>query len=285
MSEVVENIEEQEANPYNAKKSWHTPDKPRTDDADSLFFAPQQQATPEQEEAPEEEVQSKKRTNYKKRYDDLKKHYDDRISQFKQREEELLAETRSMQPQYEAPKSIEDLEKFKENYPDLYDTVETVAHLRSEQQVGELREQLSAIQQRETEILKREAENTLRERHPDFEDIRGDESFHQWAEDQPQEIQDWIYNNPDNVALASKAIDLYKLETGQSTTKTRRSPKQQPVTRESAADIVSTKTTNIDTAQPKIWTEREIAAMSIDQFDKFEDEINQAMSEGRVVKN
>ena len=286
MSEVVENIEEPEANPYNAKKSWHTPDKPRTDDADSLFFAPQQQATLEKDEAPEEEeVQPKKRTNYKKRYDDLKKHYDDRISQFKQREEELLAETRSMQPQYEAPKSIEDLEKFKEDYPDLYDTVETVAHLRSEQQVGELREQLSAIQQRETEILKREAENTLRERHPDFEDIRGDESFHQWAEDQPQEIQDWIYNNPDNVALASKAIDLYKLETGLSTTKTRRSPKQQPVTRESAADIVSTKTTNIDTAQPKIWTEREIAAMSIDQFDKFEDEINQAMSEGRVVKN
>ena len=40
MSEV-ENIEEPEANPYNAKKSWHTPDRPNTDDADSLFFAPQ----------------------------------------------------------------------------------------------------------------------------------------------------------------------------------------------------------------------------------------------------
>ena len=34
MSEV-ENIEEPVANPYNAKKSWHTPDKPKTDDADS----------------------------------------------------------------------------------------------------------------------------------------------------------------------------------------------------------------------------------------------------------
>jgi hypothetical protein len=138
---------------------------------------------------------------------------------------------------------------------------------------------------REAEILKREAETTLRERHPDFEDIRGDETFHQWAEDQPQEIQDWIYNNPDNVGLASKAIDLYKLETGQPTSAPKRSPQRQPVTRESAADIVSTKTTSIDSAQPKVWTEREIAAMSIDQFDKFEDEINQAMSEGRVVKN
>ena len=283
MSEVVENIEEPEANPYNAKKSWHTPDKPKTDDADSLFFAPSQ-ATPE--EAPEEEeVQPKKRTNYKKRYDDLKKHYDDRVSQFKQREQELMPETRSMQPQYKAPKSVEDLEKFKEDYPDLYNTVETVAHMRSEQQVGELREQLSAIQMREAEIMKREAETTLRDRHPDFEDIRGDDNFHKWAEDQPTQIQDWIYNNPDDVALASKAIDLYKLETGQPATKTRRSPRKQSATRESAADIVSTKTTQIDSAQPKIWTEREIAAMSIDQFDKFEDEINQAMSEGRVVKN
>jgi len=283
MSEVVENIEEQEANPYNAKKSWHTPDRPKSDDADSLFFAPQ--ATPEQDEAPEEEPQRKKRTNYKKRYDDLKKHYDDRVSQFKQREQELMAETRSIQPDYEAPKSVEDLEKFKEDYPDLYDTVETVAHMRSEQQVGELRNQLSAIQQREAEIMKREAETTLRNRHPDFEDIRGDEAFHQWAEEQPTQIQDWIYNNPDDVTLASKAIDLYKLETGQPATRTRRSPKRQSANRESAADIVSTKTTQIDSAQPKIWTEREIAAMSIDQFDKFEEEINQAMSEGRVVKN
>ena len=133
--------------------------------------------------------------------------------------------------------------------------------------------------------MKREAETTLRNRHPDFEDIRGDEAFHQWAEEQPTQIQDWIYNNPDDVALASKAIDLYKLETGQPATRTRLSPRKQSANRESAADIVSTKTTQIDSAQPKIWTEREIAAMSIDQFDKFEDEINQAMSEGRVVKN
>jgi len=287
MSEVVENIEEPEANPYNAKKSWHTPDRPKTDDADSLFYAPNAQATHEQDEAPDdnEEVQPKKRANYKKRYDDLKKHYDDRVSQFKQREQELMAETRTVQPQYEAPKSLEDLERFKNDYPDLYDTVESVAHLRSEQQVGELREQLSAIQQREAEILKREAETTLRDRHPDFEEIRGDEQFHEWAEGQPTQIQDWIYNNPDNVSLASKAIDLYKLETGQPATRTRRSPKQQSANRTSAADIVSTKTTQIDSAQPKIWTEREIAAMSMDQFDKFEDEINQAMSEGRVVKN
>ena len=79
----------------------------------------------------------------------------------------------------------------------------------------------------------------------------------------------------------SKAIDLYKLENGITQTKSQPKPKQE---QGSAADIVSTKTTSVDAGQPKIWTEREIAAMSLDQFDRLEDEIKQAMIEGRVVK-
>jgi len=286
MSEVEENLEEQEANPYNAKKAWHKPDGPQMQSADSLFY--EGQATPQQE-APDEDEQDappkRKRANYKKRYDDLKKHYDDRVSQFKQREQELLAETRASQPQYEAPKSIEDLEKFREEYPDLYETVETVAHMQSERQVQELQGQLSAIQQRETDIMRREAETDLRTRHPDFEDIRGNEDFHNWAKEQPEEIQDWVYKNPNNVALASKAIDLYKLENGVQTLQPRRQSQQQS-RQGSAADMVSTKTTTVDAAKPdKIWTEREIAAMSIDEFDALEEEINQAVNEGRVVKS
>jgi len=285
MSEIEESLEEQEANPYNAKKSWHKPDGPQMQSADSLFY--EGQATPQ--EAPDEEEQDappkRKRANYKKRYDDLKKHYDDRVSQFKQREQELLAETRASQPRYEAPKSVEDLEKFREEYPDLYETVETVAHMQSERQVEELQGQLSAIQQREADIMRREAETELRTRHPDFEDIRGDENFHEWAKEQPEEIQDWVYKNPNNVALASKAIDLYKLENGVQTLQPRRQSQQQS-RQGSAADMVSTKTTTVDAAKPdKIWTEREIAAMSIDEFDALEEEINQAVNEGRVVKS
>ena len=236
-------VQEEVSNPYNARKSWHTPDKPRMGDADGLFYA-EQQATPE--EAPEEEAQPRKRTNYKKRYDDLKKHYDDKLAEFKQKEQELIAMAQSAQPAYAPPKSEEELESFKQEYPDLYNTVESVAHMQSQRQVADLEAQLQSMRQRESEVLRREAEATLQQRHPDFDEIRGDEQFHSWAKAQPEQIQDWIYNNPDNVTLASKAIDLYKL--------------------------------------PKIWTEREIAAMSLDQFDRYEDEIKQAMMEGRVVK-
>ena len=286
MSEIEESLEEPEANMYNARKPWHKPDGPPTQSADSLFY--ENQATPQA--APDEEEQEapkRKRANYKKRYDDLKKHYDDRVSQFKQREQELLAENRASQPQYEAPKSVEELEKFKDQYPDLYETVETVAHLQSERRVEELQGQLSVIQQREADIMRREAETELRNRHPDFENIRGDEGFQEWAKEQPEEIQDWVFRNPDNVELASKAIDLYKLETGTQTSRPRRQSRQSQQSREgSAADLVSTKTTTVDAAQPtKIWTEREIAAMSLDEFDARENEINQAVAEGRVVQS
>jgi len=270
--------EEEVSNPYNARKAWHTPDTPKMGDADGLFYA-ESQATPE--EAPEEEAQPRKRTNYKKRYDDLKKHYDQKLAEFKQTEKELRAEAVQAQPAYSPPKSEEELESFKQEYPDLYNTVETVAHMQSQRQVADLEAQLQSMRQRESEVLRREAESTLKQRHPDFEDLRGDEDFHEWAKEQPEQIQDWIYNNPDNVTLASKAIDLYKLETGKSQTQ---SQPRQKRPQGSAADMVSTKTTSVDSKQPKIWTEREIAAMSLDQFDRYEDEIKQAMMEGRVVK-
>ena len=206
MSEAM--LEERESNPYNMKKSWHEADQGTRSRADEMFYeekeAPQQKAT-RQRSAPEEE--SPQETNYKKRYDDLKKHYDAKLNEFRQREQELLA---ASQPEYQAPKSEEDLVQFREEYPDLYDTVETVAHMRAEEQMKEMRQRFSAIEQREMEIAKREAETALQERHPDFDEIRGDESFHDWAKEQPEQIQDWIYNNPDNVTLAVKALDLYK---------------------------------------------------------------------------
>ena len=276
MSEATQ-IEEKVPNPYNMKKPWHKPDGPSIDTADQLFFErPEEQATPENEAPDLEEKAPKKRTNYKKRYDDLKRHYDEKVSEFKQREQEFLAQTSQ---EYQTPKTQEELEKFKQEHPDLYDTVETVAHLRSTEQVNQLQEQLHAIQQREAQIVRREAEADLLSRHPDFEDIRGSDNFHEWAKTQPEQIQEWVYNNSNNAVLASKAIDLYKMENGLQS-----QIKSQPEKKGSAADIVSTKTTTVDTKQPKIWTEREIAAMSLDQFDKYEDEIQQAMSEGRVVK-
>jgi len=274
-------VEEKKPNPYNAKKEWHQSEAPKMESADGLFFAPQQS---EEEATPKERPPQKnsKDVDYKKRYDDLKKHYDSKIAEFKQKEQELVAEVAAKEPKYQAPKTLEELEQFKAKNPDLYETVETIAHLQSETQTEQLHQQLSALQEREAEIMKREAESILKQNHPDFEEIRGSEEFHEWAKAQPEDIQKWIYSNSSDGTLASRAIDLYKMEKGIAQSPQKRQSKEKESG--SAADMVSTKTTAVDAKAPKIWTEREIAAMSVDEFDKYEKEINQAISEGRIAK-
>jgi hypothetical protein len=282
---MMTEVEERQANPYNARKDWHTPDRPAQASADSLFFETEatQEEVEEASETPQTKQEQRPRANYKKRYDDLKKHYDDKIAEFKQREQELLAKAQGAQPQYQPPRSEEDLAEFKSKYPELYETVETVAHMRSQEQVNALQEKLKAIEAREMELARRDAETKLRDRHPDFEDIRGDERFHGWAKEQPEEIQRWIYNNPDNVTLASRAIDLYKMENGININAPKPKSNRSQSAKNSAADFVSTKTTAVDSKQPKVWTQREIAALSIDEYDKYEQEIDLAIREGRVA--
>ena len=48
--------------------------------------------------------------------------------------------------------------------------------------------------------------------------------------------------------------------------------------------MVSTKTTAVEPQQEKVWSEREIAAMSMAEFDKYESQISEAMQQGRIVK-
>ncbi len=286
MSETDMMEEERIPNPYNMKKPWHKADGKRMPQADELYYEdeapePTKATRPQTKSAPEE---TSTNHNYKKRYDDLKRRYDQKIDEFKQREIDFQSQMQAAQPAYEAPKTQEELQEFRESNPDLYETVESVAHNIASEQVNSLQPRLSAIEQREREIAIREAEQTMRENHPDYDDIRGDDSFHEWAKEQPEQIQDWIYRNPDNVALASKAIDLYKMESGIGQSSPKRSPSKPKQSPESAADMVSTKTTNVEPKQQKIWTETEISKMSLDQFDKYENEIRDAISEGRVRK-
>ena len=280
-------VKEENANPYNEKKSWHSneEDKP-FESADGMFFRePAKAESNEEVEQPVEQEASGdkpyKRPDYKKRYDDLKKHYDAKLSEFKSREQELLEEATKNRQSYKAPKSQEELEEFKKEYPDVYQVVETVSHLQASEKSKDLEAKLEALQQREKELVRKDAEKRLMDRHPDFEDIRNSDDFHNWAESQPQSIQDWVYKNADDADLASRAIDLFKRDIGMDS-KPKKSNSRK--TKSSAADMVSTKTTSVEPKQEKVWTTKEISAMSMDEFDKYEEEISKAMFEGRVQR-
>ena len=288
---------EETPNPYNAKKDWHQGDDKPFVSSQSMFFEEpseknklfksnditevEAEGSVNTEELETTKDTPYKKPDYKKRYDDLKKHYDSKLNEFKSREQELIEEATKNRTEYKAPKTEEELEQFKNQYPDVYEVVETVAHMQSETKAKVLEERLSKLQERENQLVRQDAEKRLLERHPDFEDIRNSDDFHGWAKEQPKVIQDWIYSNANDADLASRALDLFKKDFGIDIPKAKSSSKP---TRKSAADMVSTKTTSVEPKQQKIWSEKEIAAMSVAEFDKFEKEISDAMQEGRIVK-
>jgi len=288
---------EETPNPYNKNKSWHTEDIKSFESSEGLYFDKPEDKNKlfksndineavDPDNVDVDGLESKKdtpykRPNYKKRYDDLKKHYDYKLNEFKTREQELLEEATKNRTEYKAPKTVEELEEFKNNYPDVYEVVETVAHMQSESKAKVLEERLSKLQERENQLIRQDAEKRLMDRHPDFEDIKNSDDFHEWAKQQPLAIQDWVYKNANDADLASRALDLFKRDIGMDVPKETKSSSK---TKQSAADMVSTKTTTVEPKQQKVWSEREIAAMSMDEFDKYEEDISNAMQEGRIRK-
>jgi len=282
---------QEKANPYNADKSWHKVEEKVFVDSSNLYF-PDPEAETEEVEAEgvqEEEVQETKsddkpykRPDYKKRYDDLKRHYDSKLNEFKQREQELLDQAREGQVKYTPPKSEEELNEFKQKYPDVYDVVETVANMQSESRAKGLEEKIKLLQEREQELVRLDAEKELKSRHPDFDDIRNSDDFHDWAKAQPESIQNWIYKNAGDPEAASRALDLFKSDMGMNSPKKKSSAGSKR--NASAADMVSAKTTSVEPQQAKVWTEKEILALSPAEFDRLEQEIDKAWDEGRITR-
>lgn len=287
---------ETEANPYNSKKDYIDYEQMEANakepfaDANTIAVKKDQpkvvvdsmQPTETEEDTPEEQADKPyKKVDYKKRYDDLKKHYDGRVNSFKSREQELLAEIRANRPTYKAPKSAEEIEAFKKEYPDVYGVVETVAHLRSSKETEDLKEEIKQLKELNQTVNKEKAEAKLARMHPDFEQIRESDEFHSWAESQPEAIKGWVYGNATNAELASRAIDLFKQDTGKSKSKPELSGDLV-----AASEMVKVKNSKeIGYGSKKIWTRSQIAAMSQSEFDKNEKAITEAMSEGRVIND
>jgi len=290
--------DEQEANPYNQKKDYLDYDSMEEDASkpfagantmayknNSKVVVDSTQSIEDTEQPQEEESQSAnqpyKKVDYKKRYDDLKKHYDTKVNGFKQKEEELHAQLRANRPKYKAPKSAEELQEFRQNYPDVYDVVESVAHTQTSKELEDLKEELKVLRNKNQEISMKEAELTLERLHPDFSEIRESDEFHDWADRQPEEIKGWIYSNGSNATLASRAIDLFKQDVGKLKSNTKDDISGDLIP---ASEMIKVKNSKeIGYGSRKIWTRSQIAAMSQREFDKNEQSIMEAMSDGRVV--
>jgi hypothetical protein len=255
----------QKPNPYSKARE----DDPETADPTD------QKATP----IAERPVNAEDRV-FKKRYDDLKKHYDSTINKHKDEVTSLRSQLESSTKQFVPPKSKAELEAWRKEYPDVYDMVETIAMDKATTQTAELENKYKSIQLQQEQIKKEKAEVELLKIHPDFNDIRSKDEFHEWAEKQDPTIQGWLYENTSNAKLAARAIDLYKMDKGVSTLTKK---EEKDVKKEAAKAITKTKkSTESDSPKKKIWTTSEISKLKPHEFERHEKDIDLARLEGRI---
>ena len=217
---------------------------------------------------------------FKKRYGDLKRHYDSTLGKHKDEVRTLRTQLEQSSKQFVPPKSKDELEAWRKEYPDVYDMVETIAMTKADTRAKEMEDKYQNLQVQQEQISREKAEVELLKAHPDFQDIRSKDEFHEWAAKQDPIIQGWLYENTANASLAGRAIDLYKMDKGVS----KLSKKQETAVKNEAAKAVTktAKATEVEMPKKKVWSNTEISKMNVREYAKHEKEIDKAIQEGRI---
>ena len=234
----------------------------------------------EKEEEQEAEPTTAEERSFKKRYGDLRRHsqkqQEDLQSQINDLKEQLTSATKK---EMKLPKTDDEIDEWMSKYPDVAGIVETIAIKKAREQSTELEERVTKINKMQEDAERQKAETVLLQLHPDFDEIRQDDDFHTWAEEQPRWIQQALYDNDNDAQAAARAIDLYKADRGIST-------KKKSKRSSNAAEMVDTRATrNRPTAEDTsgVIKESDVQKMSATQYEKNQDTIMEAIRSGKFV--
>jgi hypothetical protein len=230
------------------------------------------------------EPQGPEEKTYKKRYGDLRKHA-------QKLEQDLRAEINQLKTKLEAPADYKPpadpnkLREWIEQFPEVAKNIETIADQRARERAEALQKQLDEVRAQTEQALKERAEQFILRKHPDFDELRDSDDFHDWAESQPKAVQDWIYENKTDADLLSRALDLYKSDRGIKSDKGKKNKRQDDAAAAATAVVTSGRVDDPTAPKGRIWKTSEIARMKPAEFEKNEADIDLAQKEGRIVND
>ena len=229
------------------------------------------------EEVEEEPTTAEEKT-FKKRYSDLRRHQQKQTEELKTEINALKSQLeQSTKKQIKLPKSDEDIETWAKEYPDVAAIVETIAMKKAAEQSASLEQRVKALDDMQQDVSKQRAETELLQMHPDFDEIRNDDDFHAWADEQPKWIQDALYENDNDARSAARAIDLYKADRNLTTKKT---------SNKDAAKSVSTKGKRnkpVENESSSFLRESDVQRMTAKEYENKSDEIMEAIRQNKFV--
>tara|TARA_S200002703_G_scaffold33298_1_gene28833 strand:- start:1386 stop:2237 length:852 start_codon:yes stop_codon:yes gene_type:complete len=233
-------------------------------------------------EAPEQEAEpaNAEEKSFKKRYGDLRRHMQQKEKEWTDKFDSIQKQlTEATKKEMKLPTSEEHLDAWMKKYPDVAGIVETIAIKKAKEQASELEERVKAVDEMRETAAREKAEAELMKLHPDFDDIRDSDDFHEWANEQPKWVQDALYENDNDARAAARAIDLYKSDKNISSKKKRNTDKD-------AARSVNSRNSRSrpDTSDGSgAILESEVNRMSAQEYEKRSDEIMEAIRTGNFV--
>jgi len=260
-----------------------TEDKPSSEEPEAEPV--QAESDTKQEEKPEAKAQEEddlgaEEKNFKKRYGDLRRHSQKKEEEFNAKIAALEAQlNKAAKQELVLPKTDEELEAWTKEYPDVAAIIETIADKKSKNAAEAIEARMAELEELRIDAQKEKAEAELVKIHPDFIEIREDDTFHNWAKDQPKWVQDALYENVDDAKSVARVIDLYKIDKGITNKK-----KAKPAEKAAASSV---KTKSAATPEPDeaagYIRESEVAAMSIKEYEKRQEEILDAQRNKRFI--
>jgi len=221
---------------------------------------------------------------FKKRYGDLRRHSTKKQRDLQKRIEALESSLEENKANPQMPVDEEAIAAWKEEYPEAYDVFVQVARQEADGKMSEVQALRQELDEAHLETAQEKAVNVIRERHPDWDDIRESDDFHIWASEQPQSIQDTVYDNETDGEAAARVLDLFKLDNDMSTNVSSNPKKEM---KKAAAELVTrsnSKSAVVDGKPKKVWKTSEISKMSLSEYERHEDDILLAREEGRLVE-
>jgi hypothetical protein len=282
MAEAQANVMVKDATPKKvmalASRKYSRDEKIKKDEEELEQLIAENKGEVKEEAQEEQEPTSAEEKTFKKRYGDLRRHAQqkeaDLQEQINQLKEQLDSATKK---QIELPKSDEDIEAWTKKYPDVAGIVETIAIKKSKEQAQELESRIQKINEMQESATKEKAEVELLKLHPDFVDIREDDDFHNWAEEQPQWVQKALYENDNDALSAARAIDLYKADKNIGKKKT--SSKDAAL----ATNPKSTRTKPQTNEESTYLKESQVQKMSSQEYERRADEVMEAIRSGKFI--
>ena len=242
--------------------------------------AEEKKPEPEAKKAePEPEPTSAEERTFKKRYGDIRKHLADKEQEYKVQIEKLNAQLNSaVNNTLVLPKSEEEIDKWSKKYPEVAAIVNSIADKKASEKSVDLDRRLKEIEAIRLQTARDKAESELLIILPDFQNIREDDVFHSWAEEQPKWVQDALYENSDDAKSVARVIDLYKSDKGIKNKKPSDDNK-------AAASSVKARRTPAPEADDtkKYLRESEVEKMSAKEYAEKSEEIMEAIRSGKFV--